>query len=266
MKIRHTYAIVLRQLYLLRATPTRSIQLLWSILDVVLWGFITKFLGSVSASGFNFVGVLLGAVLLWDFSVRCIYGIATAFFEDLWARNLLNFFASPLTIFEYLTGLVVSGITTTLVSFVGVLVFSSLAFHFSVLAYGGGLLLFMLVLLLFAMALGIFGISVVLNFGPSAEWFIWPLPAIVGPFVGVFYPIATLPPVMQFISRLLPPSYVFEGARSIILHGTFELHMLLLGAGEALAYLFLAYGFFVFVYRRAIRTGLIARYSAETTS
>ena len=28
-----------------------------------------------------------------------------------------------------------------------------------------------------------------LRLGPAAEWFIWPIPALISPFAGVFYPL-----------------------------------------------------------------------------
>ena len=54
---------------------------------------------------------LLGAVLLWDFLTRVMQGVTMAFFEDVWSRNFLNLFATPLTIFDYLAGLVVAAIS-----------------------------------------------------------------------------------------------------------------------------------------------------------
>ena len=41
--------------------------------------------------------MLLGAVLLWDYLARVMQGVTMAFFEDVWSRNFLNFFATPLT-------------------------------------------------------------------------------------------------------------------------------------------------------------------------
>ena len=79
------------------------------------------------------------------------------------------------------------------------------------LGYGLVLIPFLLVLFMSGIALGITGAAIVLRLGPASEWFIWPIPAMVSPFVGVFYPIATLPHWMQYIAYVLPPSYVFEG-------------------------------------------------------
>ena len=76
----------------------------WVAIDIVLWGFITRYLNTVAQAGFDFVPVLLGAVLLWDFFTRVMHGVSMAFLEDVWSRNFLNLFASPLTIGEYLGG------------------------------------------------------------------------------------------------------------------------------------------------------------------
>jgi ABC-2 type transport system permease protein len=119
---------------------------------------------------------------------------------------------------------------------------------------------------LFGIALGIVGVSIVLRLGPAAEWFIWPIPALLSPFVGVFYPLSTLPGWMRQISHILPPSYVFVGIRAIVSGGTFSGSALLLGVVLALLYIVAAYLLFLRVYRKAVRSGLIARYSAENVS
>src|SRR6185437_4001490 len=62
------YAIVLRQFYLLRGSPSRIVPyFLWSALDIVLWGFITRFLSNISGGEVAIAATLLGAVILWDF-------------------------------------------------------------------------------------------------------------------------------------------------------------------------------------------------------
>ena len=264
MSIKRIAGVVLRQFYLLHGSLSRILSIfIWVGIDMILWGFLTRYLNTVGQPGFNFIPALLGAVLLWDFFIRIMQGVTMAFFEDVWSRNFLNIFATPLLISEYLGGLIITSIVT---SFAAVCVMLALAigvFHLSFLIYGMMIVPFLLILFLFGIALGIVGCSVVLRFGPSAEWFIWPIPAMVSPFAGVLYPIATLPPWMQAISHLLPPSYVFEGLRTILAGGHPSLS-LLAGAGAlAIIYIFLACIFFKKTYERAVKTGLIARYSAE---
>jgi ABC-2 type transport system permease protein len=267
MAFNRAAAIVLRQFYLIRGSPSRIFPLfVWVAIDMVLWGFMSRYLNSVTAPGLDFVPALLGAVLLWDFLTRVMQGVTMAFFEDVWSRNFLNVFATPLSISEYVGGLVLSSIATSSIGLIVMVLVSGAAFGLSLLTYGLLLVPFLLVLFLFGIALGIFGAAVVLRLGPSAEWFVWPIPAVVSPFAGVFYPLSTLPEWMRAVSHLLPPSYVFEGMRTIVAGGAFSGTTLLWGVGLAVVYILLASWFFTRVYRYAVRTGLIARYSAESVS
>ena len=266
MSFHRTFAIVIRQFYLIRGSFSRVVPLFaWVAVDMVLWGFLTRYLNTVATPGFNFVPALLGAVLLWDFFIRIMQGITMAFLEDVWSRNFLNTFATPLLISEYVSGLILSSIATSLVG-LGVMLVIATAFRLSFFVYGLMVLPFLFVLFLFGISLGIFGSALVLRFGPASEWFIWPLPALISPFVGVLYPVSTLPSGMQWISHFLPPSYVFEGLRTIVSGGTASGLALTASGFLAVGYIFLAYWFFTKVYKSALRTGLIARYSAESLS
>ena len=73
-----------------------------------------------------------------------------------------------------------------------------------------------MVLFLTGIALGIAAAALVLRLGPASEWLIWPIPMLVSPFAGVFYPVTVLPGWMQAIALILPPSYVFEGMRAVV--------------------------------------------------
>jgi ABC-2 type transport system permease protein len=260
-------AIVLRIVYLYRGSPQRVFPIfIWVAVDVLLWGFLTRYLNSVARAEVNFVPALLGAVLLWDFLTRVMQGVTMAFFEDVWSRNFLNIFATPLRTSEYLTGLVLTGVGTSLLSLIAMVVFARLAFGLSFLTYGVALAPFLSVLFLTGIAFGVAAAALVLRLGPASEWLVWPIPMIVSPFAGVFYPVTILPGWMQAIATFLPPAYVFEGMRAVVAGKPAPWDRLLLGGGLAIVYLVLACLFFTSVYRTAIRTGLIARYSAETLS
>jgi ABC-2 type transport system permease protein len=69
---------------------------------------------------------------------------------------------------------------------------------------------------------------------------------------------------MQFIGKLLPVSYVFEGLRTIIRGGSVPATSLMLGGGLAVMYVLLACWIFRRVFRHAVRTGILARFSAES--
>ena len=267
MRVRAVAGIILRQAYLIRGSPVRVLPMFaWVAIDIVLWGFITRYLNSVSASGINFVSTLLGAVLLWDLFARIMQGITTAFLEDVWSRNFLNLFATPLSIAEYVTGLVVTSLATSMVGLVSMLVLAVPVFGLSFFAIGAALIPFLLVLFCFGIALGIFASALVLRLGPASEWLVWPLPALLSPFACVFYPLAVLPPAMRLVAYVVPPSYVFEGMRDVLAGRPFSAGSVAAGALLSVAYVVLAAYCFGRVHRYAVRTGLLARYSAETVS
>ena len=265
MRLRPVAGIILRQLYLFRSSPVRVLPTFaWVAIDIVIWGFLSRYLNGIANSHLNFVPNLLGVVLFWDFFTRIMQGVTTAFFEDVWSRNFLNLFATPLTIAEYVTGLVLTSVMTSLAGLLAMLVLATLVFGLSFVSMGLLLIPFVLVLFLFGIALGIAASAMVLRLGPASEWLVWPLPALISPFVGVYYPITTLPEWMQVIGHLFPPSYVFEGMRALINGEVFSVTTLLAGAALALAQLILAAYFFAGVFRYSVRTGLLARYSAES--
>jgi ABC-2 type transport system permease protein len=260
-------AVVLRQFYLVRGSLSRVLPMfVWVTIDMVLWGFITKYLNRFTQSGFDFVPALLGAVVLWDFLTRVMHGLTMAFFEDVWSRNFLNVFATPMTIPEYLSGLVLTSICTSSVALIVMVIVTTFGFGLSFFVYGAMLAPSFLVLFMCGIALGIVGISIVLRFGPSGEWFIWPVPAMLSPFVGVFYPLSTLPTWMRTVSYILPPSYVFENMRAVVAGGHASFSTLALSLALAFLYILLACWYFSRTYRYAVRVGLIPRYSAETVT
>jgi ABC-2 type transport system permease protein len=264
---RRVAAIVLRQGFLLRGSPARFLPLFaWVAIDIVLWGFITRYLNAVAAPGVNFVPLLLGAVLLWDFFARVMHGVTMAFFEDVWSRNFLNVFATPITTAEYVSGLVLSAVLTSTIGLVVMVVLATAAFGLSFVGYGIAIVPALLILFLFGIALGILGCAIVLRLGPAAEWLIWPIPAVLSPFVGVFYPISTLPHWMRAVSWALAPSYVFEAMRALASGKSVSWAALGWGALLAIGAIVIAGWAFARVYRYAVRTGLVARYSAETVS
>ena len=266
MKLRPVAAIALRQYYLMRSSPTRALPIvIWVAVDIILWGFISRYLNSVSATGINFTAVLLGAVLFWDFFIRVMQGVTLTFFEDVWSRNFVNIFATPLLISEYLTGLVVSSIATSVVGLAVMLALATAVFGLNFLSFGLLLAPYLLVLFLFGIALGVLASAMVLRLGPASEWLVWPIPALLSPFAGVFYPLSVLPRWMQAVGHLLPPSYVFASMRSALAGQGYSSGPLASGIALALIDILLASWLFLRIYGYAVRTGLLARYSAEST-
>lgn len=263
MKIRRIYAIFLRQFFLMKRGSRIVNIFYWSAIDLLLWGFITKYLNEVGESGFNFMTVMLGAVILWNFLTRVQYGVTVAFLEDLWARNFMNLFSSPLSMKEYVGGLIVTSVLNALASIVFTVLLAWLIFGYNIFRMGLLLIPFVAILFIFGWAVGLFSTAIVMRFGPSAEIFAWSFPALFTPFSSVFYPISALPAAVQPVANLLPTAHVFEGMRAVLLYQSFDLWRLLLAAGLACMYFLLAYFFLIFTYHIALRKGLFTRFLTD---
>ena len=264
MRASRAFAITLRHLYLLKGSVSRVLPIFaWVTIDVILWGFITRYLNSVSLPGAGVGAALLAAVVCWGFFGRVMHGVSVAFFEDVWSRNFLNLFTTPLSVAEYIAGLVMSSVFTSLIALAVLLVMSSWLFDLSLLSHGPAIAAVLFTLFLFGIALGVASCTLVLRFGPPAEWFIWPIPAVLSPFVGVFYPVSILPAWMRIVSHCLPPTYAFEHLRALVTGGEVPIAATLPGLALAALWLVLAGLLFRGVYRSVLRSGLIARYSAE---
>ena len=261
-------AVFVRQLFLFRSNPTRLVSIfLWIFVDILQWGFISKYLGSLGQQTFSFITVILGAIILWDFMSRMQQGIMMSFLEDIWSQNFINFFASPLQIREYLTGLVITSLVTGFAGFLVMIVMAQSIFGFNVFKIGWLLAAFMCILLVFGIAMGIFVSAMIFKLGPSAEWLGWPIPLVLSLFVGVYYPISTLPPALRIVSYALPPSYAFESIRAILtstIQNRDLVFNLLMGTICALVYLVVTCYVFIHIYRRNLQTGSIARFNAES--
>src|SRR5437879_1932514 len=123
------FAILLRVFYLMRGSFTRIVSpVVWPALDIVLWGFIARYLNSVSMSTVGFITLFLGAGLFWEFFNRSMFGVTMTFMEDVWSRNFLNVFSTPIRISEYLVGLILAGTVVLALSMTIMLVLTTLLF------------------------------------------------------------------------------------------------------------------------------------------
>lgn len=264
MNIKRSYAIFLRQILLLKKGHFRMVSLFyWSTLDLIMWGVMSGYLGKISGGAVSFLSVLVGAIILLSFFFRVQQGIGVAFLEDVYTRNFLNLFASPLSINEYALGLVMTSIFDTAISISFMILLAWLLFSFNIFQFGVLLIPFVAVLFMVGWTLGFLSVAVVLRFGPSAEIFTWSIPALISPVSAVFYPVSALPSFLRHVAAFIPNSYVFEGMRAAALHGSFDLDKFFIAFGLALVYLIIAYWYLLRSYRAVLRRGLLTRFVAE---
>ena len=240
--LRRIGALVKRYTYLLRSSGIRVLELIyWPFLQMLTWGFLQKYLAGTANPLAQAAGVLIGSILLWDILFRSKIGFSTTFIEEMWSRNLGNLLTSPLSPAELVAALSVWSVIRLCVSMVPVAVAAYLFFGFNLLDLGLPLVAFFAVLVLTSWSLGFISAGVILRYGLGAEELAWSLAFLLLPLACVYYPVSVLPDWLKPIALALPPTHVFEGMRSILLHNTFDVTELWWALGLNAVYLLAGY-------------------------
>ena len=254
--LRRISALVLRHLYILKGSWARLIELIyWPAVQMIMWGFLTQFLASQSSWVAQGAGVLIGGMLLWDTLVRGQLGLSISFLEEMWSRNLGHLFASPLRPQEMAAAIVTMSLIRTLAGMVPVTILAMIFFGFSIYSLGWPLVAFFFTLQMFGWAVGLTISGMVMRHGLGMETFAWAAVFALLPVSGVYYPISVLPEWLQFIAWLLPPAYVFEGMRSILIDHTVRYDLLLRALAISVVFVLIGAGAFQYFFSLARRRG-----------
>lgn len=215
--IRRIFALIVRYLYLIRSSWPRLLELIyWPTMQMILWGFMNKFLEGQSAWVAQSAGILIGAVLLWDVLYRAQLGVCVVFFEEMYSRNLGQLFVSPLRPLELAASLLTVSLLRTLFGVGAAAALAIVMYEYSIFDMGLPLLAFFTNLIVMGWSIGLMVVALVLRFGLGAESLAWAIIFAVAPFSGVYYPISVLPGWIRPVALSLPSSHVFEGMRSVV--------------------------------------------------
>ena len=219
MKFHRMYALSLRHLYVIRSSFPRILDLIyWPTIQIVLWGFISKFFTIHSDFYNHTVGIILSAAILYDFLFRSSISFNMLFLEEIWSRNFTNLFVAPLKVSEIITALTATALLRTLIGVVPAIFLATPFFGVSIFNLGPSLILLFLSLYLFGITLGLLVTSGLLRYGPAFENIAWSSLFFLAPLGCVYYPLSILPDWLQILAKALPLVYIFEEARSILVN------------------------------------------------
>jgi ABC-2 type transport system permease protein len=225
-------AMVLRYWYLLRSSWPRMLELMyWPTVQMLTWGFLQLYVSQNAGFFARAGGTFIGAVLLWDILFRGQLGFSISFLEEMWARNIGNLMMSPLRPAEFVSALMVMSLVRLALGLLPVTFLAIAFFGFNLYGLGLALVAFFVNLILTSWAVGIFVSGLILRNGMGAESFAWTLMFLLLPLTCVYYPVSTLPAVLHPISWALPPTYVFEGMRALLIDHIFRLDLMLEALG-----------------------------------
>ncbi len=216
-------AMILRYWYLLLSSWPRLLELIyWPALQIITWGFLQNYVSQNSGFFAQAGGTLIGAVILWDILFRGQLGFSISFLEEMWARNLGNLMMSPLKPSEFLIALMAMSLIRLAIGIIPMTLLAMMFFDFNLLGFGLPLIAFFCNLIFTSWSLGIFVSGLVLRHGLGAESIVWTLMFGVLPLACVYYPVSVLPHWLQYIAWALPPTYVFEGMRALMIDKVFR--------------------------------------------
>ncbi|MGB6538198.1 MAG: ABC transporter permease [Xanthobacteraceae bacterium] len=256
LSARRIGAMMLRYWYLLRSSWPRLLDLVyWPTVQMLTWGFLQYYIAHNAGFFARAGGTFIGAVLLWDILFRGQLGFSISFLEEMWSRNIGNLMMSPLRPLELIAALMVMSVVRLSIGAVPVTLLAIAFFGFNIYALGLALVAFFFNLMLTAWAIGIFVSGLILRNGMGAENFAWSIMFLFMPLTCVYYPVTTLPVWLQPVAWMLPPTYVFEGMRALLIHKVFRPDLMLDALGCNVVLFAVGVTGFLLLLRSARRNG-----------
>ncbi len=258
MNIKKMYGLFLRHFFLIKGSFPRILDLIyWPTIQIILWGFISKFFSLYSSYYNNVLGVILTSAILYDFLFRSSISFNMLFLEEIWSRNFTNLFIAPIKISEIIIALIFTALIRTLIGLVPAILLVSPLFGISIISLGLPLIYLFLSLYLFGITLGLFVSSGLLRFGPAFENIAWSSLFLLAPLGCIYYPIEILPNFLQIIAKALPLVHVFEEVRSILVDGTVNYENIFTAIKLNFLYLALGISLFYFSFYQARKKGTL---------
>ena len=223
-------AMVRRYWYLLRSSWPRILDLIyWPTVQMLMWGFLQLYVSQSSSMFARAGGVFIGAVLLWDILFRGQLGFSISFLEEMYSHNLANLMMSPLRPVEFIAALMIMSIVRLLIGMIPVTAARGTLLRLQFLVARLPLIAFFINLILTSWAIGVFVAGLLLRNGLGAESMAWTIMFLFLPLTCVYYPVTVLPHWLQYVAWSLPPTYVFEGMRALLIEHVFRADLMLTG-------------------------------------
>lgn len=261
MKLHRIYGVFLRYVYNFRRSyDSLTDAFYWPTLDLLLWGLTSSFLQKSADPGVNIILILLSGVVFWIIFWRAQYEITIGFLQELWNKNLVNLFVSPLKFSEWISAWILMGILKGTVSFLFACGLTYLLYQTNLFVYGIYMLPFALVLIISGWWVGFFITGILMRFGVRIQTLAWSVPWLFAPFAAIYYPVSTLPEWAQNISRMLPMSYVFEGMREVMATGYLDWNKFYIAMTLNIVYIILGIIFMHRGFKRILKIGVTKIY------
>ena len=257
MKLHRILAISYRHLSEFKRDFNRvSVVFYWPAIDILLFGYVSLWLAKSGAGQANEPIILLTNTVLWQVVNRSSLGLSLDLLEELWTKNIANIFASPLTLPEWFTGVLIECwiLNLFLLTYCGSLAFA--VYGVNILMLGWWLAAAIFLAFLTGLVMGLFATSCVLVWGRRVQSIVWMLGWGFSVISGAFYPLAILPPWLQKTATYFPFKSAFISIRTLIETGQQPWHEFTTGLMLNGMYLVLGFVLFASAFRYSKRNSL----------
>lgn len=227
----------------------------WPLFDILIWGFAGSWMAQNTANPQHAV-IILASLVLWQAVYRANLDISYNFLSELWSRNLINLFVTPVTIQEWAVAHMIVGAINACVGALFGVCAVWLLYGISIVSMGPSFLFLFALLLFSGYSVGLFTSSTLVSWGNSAQKLVWVMGWFFVPFIGVYYPVEIMPTWARIVSYCVPMTYVFKVLRVYIQTHAIDGATLGMGIALTLLYFFAAVSLFIWAFYRSRTRGL----------
>jgi ABC-2 type transport system permease protein len=272
-ELRALFAIARREWLIFKRYPSWIVAILvWPVIFPAMYIFGARALAGPDGSGLavfmqtagtdNFLGYIIVGTTVWMWQNIVLWDVGFALRQEQWRGTLESNWVSPTFRFSFLIG-------SSLTQMISVMLFILVSYLEFTLLFGVRFtgspalaLLVMLIAIPSIYGLG-FAFASLIIAAKEAQNFVFLVRGIVMIFCGITFPVAVLPGWMQEVAKWLPQTHIMNAMRSALLTeaGISGLRSELITlALFGIFWLAVGYLLFLWMDRRARRTGVIGQY------
>ncbi|MEK7551027.1 MAG: ABC transporter permease [Patescibacteria group bacterium] len=257
MNIKRIMAMVQRYYYNTKHSYDRLTDMFyWPLMDLLIWGLTGLYFAKLSPDSSNATTILLTGIIFWIVTWRAQYEITTNLLSEMWDRNLVNIFASPLTVCEWITSVIIFGGLKMIISLLFSAGLAYLIYQYAFFQFGWWLFPIIINLVITGWASGFVVAAIIIRFGMKVQTIAWAGAYLIAPFSALYYPLSVLPDWAQKIALIFPSSYIFEAMRQHIFTNTISMDKIIISFALNAIFLVLSISLFVFSFKKSKKMGL----------
>lgn len=254
----HIGALTKRYLLIKIRDITRVANLTYfPVADIILAGFISFWMQRNSPNTQLDTMIYLLELTFWLVINGTHIEACFNFIEELQTRNFINIFASSL---KHLTWIAASSVLSMIEALLTATVcgfFLYFVYDINFFVLGWFFPIFLLLSFFSGWIMGIITISLLLSRGLHLTIMTLALPYIVMSLCAAYYPLATLPWLIQVVAHCIPTTYMFEALRALLMDHVVRYDYFMISFALHIAFLIGALIFYNYMFKRSMDRGLM---------